>query len=188
LGLKFLEYLSSGFNVGYILLAVFAIRWCWVLGFIGSAISAFVFFEGGLYSDSILQIYYAVLAIIGWFLWGKDKNENLVFRMSIRHWIIWITFFLVCSTLIGKMWSYFGATLPYFDAILAVASVMATQLTIGKYIESWILWIFINIGYLVLYSMRSYDGYVILTIIYLVFSFWGWYKWKKLLELSPDSN
>jgi nicotinamide mononucleotide transporter len=56
------EIIAVIFGVFYLLLAMRENRWCWVTGFISTAIFAALFFVSHLYMESLLQVYYVVMA------------------------------------------------------------------------------------------------------------------------------
>ena len=57
-------------------------------GIAATTISVFIFFEAGLYAESLLNCYYIVMSIYGWWYWIKKKNKprvNITYS-NAREW------------------------------------------------------------------------------------------------------
>ena len=57
------------FSIAYLVLAIRENIWCWPAAFISSALAVIVLFEARLYSESGLNVFYAVIAVYGWYQW-----------------------------------------------------------------------------------------------------------------------
>ncbi|MEC8822060.1 MAG: nicotinamide mononucleotide transporter family protein, partial [Pseudomonadota bacterium] len=58
-----IELLAVILAISYLLLAVKQQIWCWPAAFLSSLIYLYVFFEVQLYMESMLQVYYAGMAV-----------------------------------------------------------------------------------------------------------------------------
>ena len=68
---SWLEVVAVITAVLYLVLAVKESRWCWVYGFISTAIYIFLFYDVSLLSESLLNVYYLIMAVYGWVQWNK---------------------------------------------------------------------------------------------------------------------
>src|SRR5687768_15184499 len=59
-------------------------------GIAATTISVFILFEAGLYAESLLNLYYIIMSIYGWWYWIKKKNKPQVkiSYSNAREWII----------------------------------------------------------------------------------------------------
>ena len=73
----------------------------------------------------------------------------------------------------------FGANLPFFDAILATFSIVATILSTRLIADAWYYWIGINFAYILLYAQRNLLLFALLSLIYGFFSIKGLINWNK---------
>src|SRR3954464_8345919 len=68
--------------------------WTWPVGIVQVAVSAWVFFDSKLYSDAILQIFYFVIQVYGWWHWLRvrdvTKAELPVTRSPVGALLGWI--------------------------------------------------------------------------------------------------
>src|SRR3954447_4906543 len=118
-----------------LLSVIFTIRqsiWCWPTGLVNVILYVLIFKEAHLYSDVVLQVIYVPLQIYGWWHWLRgDRNQsNLrVSRLTPTAIGIWAA---VAANLIWLdgyiMHRYFGAALPWWDAAIAVLSLIAQYL------------------------------------------------------------
>jgi len=77
LGMGWLQWLAFIFGIIYVILAAQENAWCWPVGLVSVSIAFFVYAdpEVRLYSDAILQVFYAVMSIYGWWTWTRNANH-----------------------------------------------------------------------------------------------------------------
>jgi len=68
---------------------------------------------------------------------------------------------------------------PYMDSITTALSIVATWMLARKYIEHWLMWIFIDAFSAGLYVYKGLWPTVILFIVYTVMAALGYFEWKK---------
>ena len=74
------ELLAVISGIVYVILAARSNSWCWPFGIISSALwvyAAYVLFD--LYVDALLQVFYVLVGIVGWYQWkkgGEGKEEK----------------------------------------------------------------------------------------------------------------
>ena len=82
-----LEIIASAIGVLAVWLTVRQNRWCWPIGLVMVLMYAWIFFEGKLYSNMLLQGVYATLQLYGWWQWtrGGDQHQGVqVSRLGTR--------------------------------------------------------------------------------------------------------
>ncbi len=170
--------------IAYLLLAAREHIACWVCAFISSVIYTFVFWDVSLLMESMLNIFYAVMAVVGWYEWryGGSKHGGL----SIRRLAYWqhICIILAALLLAGVngwlMHRYTSAAWPFLDAFTTWASVLTTFLVIWKILENWIYWLVIDSLSIYLYLDRGLYLTALLFAVYLVIAIFGYLHWRKL--------
>lgn len=179
------ELLAVAFGVAYVLLAAKESLWTWLFAFFGTLIYTILFWEGALVSSSLLNFYYMIMAIYGFILWrgGKGGEELTVTSHPKNQHIELITIGIFIALIIGSLSdSYLGAKFAYLDAFVLVFSVIATWLLANKVLENWLYWIVIDTVAIFLYLQSGYYATVVLFILYIILSFWGYYSWRKGLD------
>jgi nicotinamide mononucleotide transporter len=109
----------------------------------------FVFFRVRLYSDVLLQIYFTLTSVYGWYAWthaGPTADTLLrVTRLSFGGTLVWAGVAIAATAILGgAMRRYTRAALPIWDAAIMVLSLIAQYLLTGKVLESWVLWIAVD--------------------------------------------
>jgi nicotinamide mononucleotide transporter len=72
-----LEAAGVGFAIAYLVLAIRQSQWCWGAALVSVLLSLVLFADAKLYMESVLQIFYAAMAVYGWYQWrlgGADKQ------------------------------------------------------------------------------------------------------------------
>lgn len=184
LSYSLLELIAVAASVIYIVFAANNNRWCWPAAFVGSAIFAAVFWRYNLLMDSALNIYYTVMAIYGWVVWNRHRNnetEAPIIDRSVRFHVTAITGVILLSICSGYWLSQnTSASFPYLDSFTTWGSLLATWMLTQRMIENWLYWIAFDSVSIYLYLNKSLMFTVALFSLYIIMSLFGCYKWHKL--------
>jgi len=156
--------------------------WCWPIGLVQVGLYIYIFTSVKLYSDALLQIFFIVTSLYGWYMWlygGKNKTELKVSVIG-KKFILWVALILAVFPIFGFIMAKFlGASAPYPDAFTTVASIVATYLMAKKRLESWILWISVDVIAIGVYIYK--DLYITsgLYAVFLCLAITGYIKWRK---------
>jgi nicotinamide mononucleotide transporter len=158
----------------------------WPLAIVSSLLYFALFWNSRLYGDASLQIFFAVVALWGWWQWLRgtqaDGAELRVRALPARgRW--WLLAALAAAwPATGLFLKTFTDTdVPWWDAFPTAASVIGQWLLGRKYIENWLAWIVVNV---VSVGLFAYKGLWLTTVLYTLFiamSFAGWRAWQRLL-------
>jgi nicotinamide mononucleotide transporter len=180
----FLEIGSVVCSVLFLFFLIKENKNCWFYGIGASLLSIFLFYRIHLYSESILYVYYVLIGFYGYFLWSKNEKDSQVLKISQPGFSIHTGLFfigVISGSLLGYVFeNYTDAENAYLDAFTTVFSFIASYLEARKVLTTWILWIILNGVTIYLYSQKELDWYAGLTVIYTVFSFVGYFKWRKI--------
>lgn len=185
---NYIELLGTTFGLLYIIFSIKQNIWCWPIGLITSALYIYVFFETKFYADMILQVYYLIVSVYGWYHWmygskSKKQDDLKISRTSVKLSIILfgitaIIFFIISYILVN----YTDSPVPYWDAFTTAASFVATWMLARKLIEHWIIWVIVDAVSLGLYVYKGLYPTVILFAVYTVLAVLGYIEWKKALQ------
>jgi nicotinamide mononucleotide transporter len=174
-----------------LLSVIFTIRqniWCWATGLVNVILYILIFYRAALYSDVVLQVIYVPLQLYGWYHWvygnRNGANPDLpVTRLTSFAACIWTA---VAANLIAIdgyiMHRFFNAALPYWDAAIAVLSLIAQYLLARKVLENWMIWIAVDILALGVYTAKGLYLTTGLYGVYLVLATFGLIAWLKSLH------
>jgi nicotinamide mononucleotide transporter len=180
-----IEVLGAILGIAYIFFSIRQNILTWPTGLLTSVLYVFVFFQSKFYADMGLQVYYVFISIYGWYFWIKGKNtdsgEKVPVRVTPRKLLILLAFitlflYLLLLFILIKMTD---SDVPYMDSLTTALSITATWMLARKYIEHWLIWIFIDLVSSGLYIYKNLWPTVVLFGIYTVMAIFGYLKWKK---------
>lgn len=185
-----IELLGAILGLIYIYFSIRQNILTWPTGLLTSAFYVVVFLRSGFYADMGLQVYYVVISIYGWYFWLKGKrnvnvteNQLPVRTTSKKIWInlsgIFIIIFVAILYILLK---FTDSNVPYLDTLTTALSIVATWMLAKKYIEHWLIWIFVDVLSIGLYIYKSLWPTVILFTVYTAMAFIGYVEWKKDLK------
>lgn len=185
----------TGFATGVIgvWLTIRRHAWCFPVGLINVSISLYLFYTQQLYADALQQLVYIPLLIFGWMQWVQGKNTAEVQPERLRqgsHPISALTLlliFLAGGTSLGYLLHrYTDASFPWPDSFATCGAFIAQYLVARKKIENWLIWILVNLAYIVIYIQKDLLLYAALFAGYLVLAIYGYLDWKK--RLTPTGH
>lgn len=171
----------------YIFLSIKQNILTWPVGLLTSALYVYVFFVAKFYADMALQVYYVVVSLYGWYFWLKGnpkKDAQLEVSQTPRNLWIWLAgasllFFALIQFVLQN---YTDSPVPVGDALTTALSLVATWMLARKYLEHWLIWIFVDFFSAVLYAIKGLWPTVILFVVYTVMAVAGYVKWRSELK------
>ena len=185
-----IEVLGAILGILYIIFSIKQNLLTWPTGLLTSVLYVVVFFQSKFYADMGLQVYYVVISIYGWYYWLKgDKNvkgEKVPVKQVSKHlWIkLSIAAIAIYLTLLFILLKFTDSDVPFMDSLTTAFSIVATWMLARKYIEHWLIWIFVDLFSAGLYVYKNLWATSVLFIIYTFMAVVGFYQWKKDLKLQ----
>ena len=156
----------------------------WPLAIAASALYGLLFLDSRLYGEAGLQLVFIAAAAWGWWQWlrGTDAGGGRlrVRRLAPRQRALAAAAVLAAWPLLG--WLLDSATdsdVPYLDALPTVGSLLGQWLLGRKWLETWPVWLAVNLASIVLFAHK---GLWLTTALYALFaamSVWGWRAWAR---------
>jgi nicotinamide mononucleotide transporter len=181
---SWIELIAAVLAVAYLVLAIGQHISCWLAAFVSSCLYVWVFFQTRLYMGSALNVFYAVMAVYGFWQWrqGKEGTQLPIIRWPMTAHLAALALVLLLSlTTSWILRRYTPAALPFWDSLEFWASIYATFLVARKVYENW-HWFFIidalDVG---LYFNRRLFATVLLFGVYLVLIVIGMREWRRSL-------
>jgi len=201
------EVFGAVTGIVYVILEIRRNIFLWPLGILTSAVYIYVFGRNGFYAGMVLQGYYVVISIYGWYAWSKEQageRSEAVPRSgrarSVGHGeeysgtaklsdikrIDGITalFCLIASLgLWALLWfsldRWTDSPVPIWDGLITSLSVVATWMLTRKYIEQWYVWIVANAIAVVVYMAVGMYPTAALFFVYFVMAIIGVRAWSR---------
>ena len=184
--MSWLEIASVAFALAYLVLAVRQNIVCWAAALVSTLLSLALFYDARLYPETALQVFYAVMAVYGWWQWrhGGTPGERAVVDLPVSVWPLRYHALAVGGTVaaalaLGTVLSHTNAAFPYLDSFTSVGAVITTYMVAKKILENWVYWLVIDGITLYIYWQRSLYLYAALFVVYLVLVVVGFYRWRR---------
>lgn len=179
------EWVAFVFGVLQVVLALGNRRINFLAGLLSVGIYTVLFYEAGLYAESVLNAYYVVISIGGWMAWsgvgqaraiarcaGKEQMQALV--LALLAWVV----------LFGVLRQYTASTVPATDALVTALAWAGSWLLMRRKLENW-LWL--NASNVVAIPLQLSKGMAltsVLTLIYFVLAWLGYWQWSRQMSNS----
>lgn len=178
------EALAVVLAIAYLLLAARESLWCWYCAFVSSALYVVIFWDVSLLMDSVLNVFYVVMAVVGWQQWRSGGSEQKGVQISSMHWqqhVLLLVVMVLVSWLSGwLMAKYTTEAWPLLDSFTTWASVITTIMVVRKVLENWLYWLLIDSISLYLYVDRELYLTAALFAAYLVIVVFGYMQWRRI--------
>ncbi|HEV7914660.1 MAG TPA: nicotinamide riboside transporter PnuC, partial [Albitalea sp.] len=157
----------------------------WPLAIASSAMYALLFLASRLYGEAGLQVFFAVVALWGWWQWLRgtqaDGKPLEVRELGARGRAVAIALLVVAWPATGLFLRHYTDTdVPWWDAFPTAASVLGQWLLGRKYVENWPTWIVVNVVSIALFAYKELWLTMLLYTIFVAMSFAGWRAWARL--------
>ncbi|MBN8709815.1 MAG: aminotransferase [Verrucomicrobia bacterium 61-8] len=156
---------------------------CWPTGLVMVILYIWIFYEARLFSDVALQVVYIFLQIYGWYHWAKGGNRDNPLPVTLLSWkarLAWGLVALLGTLVLGySMNRWAAASLPYWDATAAVLSLIAQWFLARKLLESWVVWIAVDVLSIGIYGVKGLYLTMGLYFLFLGLATAGLLAWRK---------
>lgn len=154
-------------------------------GMINTSIFVYLLLKWSLLGDMIINAYYFIMSIYGWYFWLKGTNNTVspiskVSNIDIR---IVVLLFISSSIFVSLVYTFFDkweTFISYVDILTTAIFFAAMWLMAKRKVESWIFWIVGNIISVPLYLHKGLAFTSIQYFIFTVIAIAGYIKWKEL--------
>jgi nicotinamide mononucleotide transporter len=158
----------------------------WPTAIVNVAIFFVLFWKAKLYADAVLQLVYLALSIYGWYEWrygGTQHSRLQVSRATRAQWLVLAPLFLIGGLGLGAMLDrYTDSPVPYFDALLTAASLVAQWMMTRKLLENWLIWIAADLVYVPMFIQRGLPLTALQYGVFLLLAAIGWHGWRQSLR------
>ena len=155
---------------------------CWPITLLADFLYLVVFYQAKLYSDTLLQVFFVVFTLYGWWHWWRgvvEEGKVRVVPLGLRGWIAGIVAGAAGALLLGWLMVRVGAALPHLDAALASYSLVASWWQARKHIANWWLWIAVDLIYIGEYLYKDLQATALLYAGLVVLAVLGLLDWRR---------
>ena len=162
--------------------------WVFPTGIINTAIYVYLLWKWSLLGDMMINFYYVVMSIYGWYHWTRKKDDVVEFPISRMNtyekkgsvviFVLTIGFVVAVYTFFDK----FTHWTSYVDTLVTGIFFVGMWLMARRKIENWILWIIGDIISIPMYFVKGYSFTSIQYLIFTIIAILGYLEWKKTLQ------
>jgi nicotinamide mononucleotide transporter len=141
----------------------------WWIGLIGTALYGIVFYQAKLYAEVGLQAFYFITSLQAIYIWlrgGQNHTEKPVGHISKKGVILTAILAIASVFALRSFLIAIRGAAPFWDALTTVMSLVAHLYLMGRLVESWYLWVTVDVIYVPLYASRHL---YLTSILYAVF-------------------
>lgn len=181
------EIIAAAFGIISVFLSTRQNVWSWPTSLVNVTMYTVIFLQQKLYGLMSIQVFFAVVAIYGWYKWlfgGEARTELKVTRTGPRLGVI-----LVTIGVLGWLGLYLvlratNDSSPFIDAFFFAVSLVAQWMMARKLVECWPIWISINCISVPFFLVRQNYATAGQYAVFLVLAIMGWRFWKASLAES----
>lgn len=162
-------------------------------GLVATIITVYLLYKAGYFGDMMLNFYYSVMSIYGWWNWSRKKHDDSVIPISktnLKEKGIGFLMFIITMIITYGVYKYFGQEIKsenYIDIFTSGIFFTAMWFMANKKIENWTLWIFADIITVPLYAYRGLGMLSLQYLIFTILAIQGYFKWRKTLNKQTST-
>jgi nicotinamide mononucleotide transporter len=185
---KWYEYIAVFFGIASVWFSRKENILVYPVGMINTILYVYISFEGSLFGEVAVQVYYTIMSIYGWILWTKknslQKTVIVITRSNKKEWVSHLLFFSVFFITFFASLTYLKkefapGAIPLADAFASATAFTGMWLMAKKKVESWYWWIATNIASIPLYFVKQYVFTSVYYFILLIMAVWGLVEWTR---------
>ena len=162
--------------------------WCWPVGIVSVLLYVLVFYQARLYATMGLQVVYVGLALYGWYAWTKGGRADVPLRVShasSRTRLVAVGVGLAVTLGLGTwLGRRTDEALPFTDAAVTGASLIAQWMQTRKLIENWWLWLAVDAVYVGMNLSQGLMPTAGLYAVYTALAVAGLREWRRSMEAA----
>lgn len=185
-----LEWIAAFFGVCSVLFAQRNHILLYPTGLVSTGIYSYLLSrrEAGLYAEALLNAYYFVMTVYGWWHWYRGEEENPI-PVSFSDRKDWLLTILIVTALWPAFFLLLGftpSTVRGWDSFVSATACAGMWLLARRKVDNWLL---LNLSNLVAIPLFAYKGYYVtmaLTVFLFVVAISGYLHWRKIAKSSSE--
>ncbi|MEQ8323484.1 MAG: nicotinamide riboside transporter PnuC [Vicingaceae bacterium] len=182
--IELLEWSAVSTALLYVFLAARGKRMCFLFGLLSSAAFVYICAKDHLYFDTVINSYYVIMSVVGWYSWSNEGRNLKVRKLKSRTMVLLVTGGLALFLILGFMADQFSdASLSYADSFTTVFAIIATWMMVERFLQNWLIWIAADAISIYMYFLKDHPAIAGLFAVYTVMAIYGYFEWRKLSRI-----
>jgi nicotinamide mononucleotide transporter len=163
-------------------------------GLVATLLTMYIFFQDRLLGDMMINLYYSLMSVYGWWNWARRRQGITVVHISRTNqkekFIGLLLFFATAALNYGVYWLFGTEIGPtnYVDILTSGIFFTAMWYMATKKLENWTLWILADLITVPLYAYRGWGMLSLQYLIFTILAIQGYIAWKKLLDKNLQTS
>ena len=181
----FLELVAAFFTVISVVYAKKNNVLVFPTGMICTAIFVYLLLKWGLLGDMMINGYYFIMSLYGWYIWTRNVDDlpvTPISKTSPKEHLISLGIFIMTVVfvfLVYTVFDKFNHWTSYLDTLTTGIFFVGMWLMAKRKIENWIYWIIIDLVSIYLYAQRDYNLTAVQYGLFTILAVFGFFAWRK---------
>ncbi|WP_435414445.1 nicotinamide riboside transporter PnuC [Polaribacter aestuariivivens] len=161
--------------------------WVFPTGMVSTIIFVYLLLKWELLGDMMINAYYFIMSVYGWYIWTRKIGETHVTpisKINLQEKKMAVFIFIATLIFVYSVYNYFDkwtSWVAYVDTFTTAIFFVGMWLMAKRKIENWLFWI---VGDIISVPLYLYKGFTFTSLQYFGFTFiaiFGYLAWKKNL-------
>lgn len=164
---------------------------CWPVVLAADVLYLVVFYRAQLLSDALLQIFFVIFTLYGWWHWWRgvrEEGEVRVEPLAMPALLVAMAAGALGSIALGEVARRLHAALPYLDATLTSYSLVGSWWQARKHTANWWLWIVVNVVYIGEYLYKDLRATALLYAALVGLAVLGLRDWRRAERAAQTAS
>jgi nicotinamide mononucleotide transporter len=155
-------------------------RWNYPIGILTTFIYSWFYYSANepAYALAVFNLYLVGSLMFGYYRWGPDGNTKPVSFVQGPWWAAYVASGVAIYLALQVAIAY-GAVVSQTEVAIVVLSGVAQFLLDNKKLETWAVWIVVNVLSIYFYIEQGWYLVAFQYVFFLANAFWGAYEWNK---------
>ena len=159
-------------------------------GLVSTFIYAYLLWKWNLLGDSMINGYYFIMSIYGWYHWTRKKGNEVEFPISVmtkKEGSIAVVLFVLTIVFVYLVYQYFDKFVNwynYVDTFLTALFFVGMWLMARRKVENWIFWIVGDFISIPLYFCKGYTFTSLQYFIFTILAVLAYFEWKEIFKVQ----
>lgn len=159
--------------------------WVYPTGLISTAIYVYLLWQFELLGDMLINAYYFIMSLYGWYYWSRKQEGKEIHLASIatdkeRQQAVFLFFTtLVFVALVYTLFNKWNSFTALIDTFTTGVFFVGMWLMAKRKIEHWLCWIVGNTISIPLYFYKGLTLSSLQYVIFTVLAVLGYWQWKR---------
>lgn len=157
-------------------------------GIICTAITVYLLYVSEFFGDMMMNFYYSVMSIYGWWNWSRKKDNTYVVPISRTNakekWVglLFLVVTMIVTYSVYQLYDYDLQIVNYIDIMTSGIFFTAMWYMANKKLENWTLWIIADVITVPLYAYRGLGMLSLQYVVFTILAIQGYIEWRKTLN------